>query len=81
MCAAGCRAIRELQNRKTVRPHAVRCHTCGTRSLRSSDSPPLPALEVPVHQHRALDDAQTSLIRSPSAIAARRGSGADSDDV
>jgi hypothetical protein len=42
-----------------VRPHAVRCHTCGRRSLRSSDSPPLPAPEVPVHQHRVLDDAQT----------------------
>ena len=37
-------------------PSRGSCHTCGTWSLRSSDPPPLPAPEVPVHQHRAACD-------------------------
>jgi hypothetical protein len=52
---------------KTGRSLAARCHTCGTRSLRSSDPPRVPAPEVPVHQHRALDPAQNGFSRSPSA--------------
>jgi hypothetical protein len=45
--------------------------------LRSSDPPPLPAPEVPVHQHRALDDSQKRF--DQVAISGRRAAGVWAD--